>query len=162
VDHFETKRQRKDGELIDVSLMISPIRNAEGVIVGASKIARDITEQKLGQRRLAEANEELRRANQIKAEFLATLSHELRTPLNAILGWVQILKNEPAAQDVAEAVPIIERNVRVQSQLIEDLLDMSRIEAGKIKLDIQQIDLGARVATGSRAFGPRLRPSKFS
>jgi len=133
VDHFETKRRRKDGELIDVSLTISPIRNAEGVVVGASKIARDITEQKRAQQRLAEANEELQRANQIKAEFLTTLSHELRTPLNAILGWVQILKDEPKAQDVAQAVPIIERNVRVQSQLIEDLLDISRIEAGKIK-----------------------------
>ena len=125
VDHFETKRQRKDGELIDVSLTISPIRNAEGVVVGASKIARDITGQKAAQQRLAEANEELRRANQVKAEFLTTLSHELRTPLNAILGWVQILKDDPKADDVAQAVPIIERNVLVQSQLIEDLLDMN-------------------------------------
>src|SRR5689334_1120113 len=65
VDHFETKRQRKDGELIDVSLTISPIRNAEGVVVGASKIARDITGQKAAQHRLAEANENLRRANQV-------------------------------------------------------------------------------------------------
>src|SRR6476620_7886807 len=93
VDHFETKRRRKDGELIDVSLTISPIRNAEGVIVGASKIARDITEQKEALRNLAEAHEQLKRADTMKAEFLATLSHELRTPLNAILGWVQILKN---------------------------------------------------------------------
>ena len=154
VDHFETKRRRKDGELIDVSLTISPIRNAEGVVVGASKIARDITEQKRAQQRLAEANEELQRANQIKAEFLTTLSHELRTPLNAILGWVQILKDEPKAQDVAQAVPIIERNVRVQSQLIEDLLDISRIEAGKIKLDIQQIDLAALVAAGIESVRP--------
>jgi len=154
VDHFETKRQRKDGQLIDVSLTISPIRNAEGVIVGASKIARDITGQKEGQRRLAEANEELRRANQVKAEFLTTLSHELRTPLNAILGWVQILKDEPKPQDVAQAVPIIERNVLVQSQLIEDLLDMSRIEAGKIKLDMQQIDLAALVAGGIESVRP--------
>jgi PAS domain S-box-containing protein len=154
VDHFETKRRRKDGELIDVSLTISPIRNAEGVIVGASKIARDITEQKRAQQRLAEASEELQRANQIKAEFLTTLSHELRTPLNAILGWVQILKDEPKAQDVAQAVPIIERNVRVQSQLIEDLLDISRIEAGKIKLDIQQIDLAALVAAGIESVRP--------
>jgi PAS domain S-box-containing protein len=154
VDHFETKRQRKDGELIDVSLTISPIRNAEGIIVGASKIARDITGQKAAQRRLAEANEELRRANQIKAEFLTTLSHELRTPLNAILGWIQILKDQPKPEDVAQAVPIIERNVRVQSQLIEDLLDMSRIESGKIKLDIRQIDLAALVEAGIESVRP--------
>ena len=154
VDHFETKRRRKDGKLIDVSLTISPIRSPEGVVVGASKIARDITEQKVAQRKLAEVNEELRRANQIKAEFLTTLSHELRTPLNAILGWVQILKDEPKVQDVTQAVPIIERNVRVQSQLIEDLLDMSRIEAGKIKLDMRQIDLAALVAAGIESVRP--------
>ena len=116
VDHFETKRRRKDGELIDVSLTISPIRNAEGVVVGASKIARDITGAKAAQQRLAEANEELRHANQIKAEFLTTLSHELRTPLNAILGWIQILKDNPRADDVAQAVPILERNVFVFSR----------------------------------------------
>src|ERR1043166_3073440 len=68
VDHFETKRQRKDGRLIDVSLTISPIRNSQGNIVGASKIARDVTEQKEAQRKLAAALEELKRANQIKAE----------------------------------------------------------------------------------------------
>jgi PAS domain S-box-containing protein len=141
VEHYETVRRRKDGRLIDVSLTISPIRDATGVIVGASKIARDITEQKEALRKLAEANEELKRADRIKAEFLATLSHELRTPLNAILGWVQILKNGATAEDLAQGVPIIERNVRVQGQLIEDLLDMSRIEAGKISLDIQPVDL---------------------
>ena len=92
VDHFETLRRRKDGDLIDVSLTISPIRNAEGIIVGASKIARDVTAQKQAQRKLEQVMEELKRANRLKAEFLTTLSHELRTPLNAILGWVQILK----------------------------------------------------------------------
>ena len=84
----------------------------------------------------------------MKAEFLATLSHELRTPLNAILGWVQILKDGATAEDLAEGVPIIERNVRVQSHLIEDLLDMSRIEAGKISLDIQRVDLVSVVTAG--------------
>ena len=141
VEHYETVRQRKDGSLIDVSLTISPIRNAAGVIVGASKIARDITAQKEALRKLAEANEELKRADRIKAEFLATLSHELRTPLNAILGWVQILRDGPSADDLAQGVPIIERNIRAQAQLIEDLLDMSRIEAGKLNLDVQPVDL---------------------
>ena len=141
VEHYETVRRRKDGRLIDVSLTISPIRNEEGVIVGASKIARDITKQKEALRKLAEAHEQLKRADTMKAEFLATLSHELRTPLNAILGWVQILKNGATDDDLAQAVPIIERNVRAQAQLIEDLLDMSRIEAGKISLDIQPVDL---------------------
>ena len=154
VDHFETKRRRKDGSLIDVSLTISPIRNADGVIVGASKIARDITGQREVHRRLAETNQELKRANQMKAEFLATLSHELRTPLNAILGWAQILKDGASAQDVAEAAPIIERNARSQGQLIEDLLDMSRIEAGQIQLDIERLDLAAVVSAGMETVRP--------
>ncbi len=132
VDHFETLRRHKNGKLIDVSLTISPIRNHDGLIVGASKIARDITPQKEAQRKLAAAFQELKRANTLKAEFLATLSHELRTPLNAILGWVQLLKESPKPQDFAQALPIIERNVRMQSQLIEDLLDMSRIDSGKM------------------------------
>ena len=121
VDHFETRRQRKDGKLIDVSLTISPIRDAEGVIVGASKIARDVTEQKEAHRKLAEALEALKSADRMKAEFLATLSHELRTPLNAILGWVQILREEGTVE-THSCHSIIER-VRIQSQLIEDLLD---------------------------------------
>ena len=154
LEHFETKRLRKDGRVIDVALTISPIRNAKGIIVGASKIARDVTEQKLAVKKLAEVNEELKRANRIKAEFLATLSHELRTPLNAILGWVQILKDNATADDIAQGIPIIERNVRVQSQLIEDLLDMSRIEAGKVSLDIQRLDLAAVVEAGIETVRP--------
>ena len=143
VDHFETVRVHKDGTALEVSLTISPVRDTQGVIVGASKIARDITEQKRSIRKLAEAHEQLKRADQLKVEFLATLSHELRTPLNAILGWIQILKEDPA--DVNEAIPVIERNVRLQAQLIEDLLDMSRIEAGKVSLDLQRIDLASVV-----------------
>jgi PAS domain S-box-containing protein len=154
LDHFETRRQRKDGRVIDVSLTISPIRNSEGVIVGASKIARDITEQKEALRKLAETYEQLQRADRLKAEFLTTLSHELRTPLNAILGWVQILKDGATKEDVAQGIPIIERNARVQSQMIEDLLDMSRIEAGKVSLDVQRVDLAAVVAAGIETVRP--------
>jgi PAS domain S-box-containing protein len=154
VDHYETKRQRKDGKLIDVSLTISPIRDSQGLIIGASKIARDITEQKAAQRKLSEAYDELKRADRIKAEFLATLSHELRTPLNAILGWVQLLKDGATEAEVAESIPIIERNVRVQSQMIEDLLDMSRIESGKVSLDIQNVDLPAVVGAAIETVRP--------
>jgi PAS domain S-box-containing protein len=148
VEHFETVRVRKDSSQIDVSLTISPIRNGQGEIVGASKIARDITEQKLSQRKLAEAHDELKRADRMKAEFVATLSHELRTPLTAISGWIQMLRDAPSPDEIQQAIQVIERNVRLQSQLIEDLLDMSRIESGKIALDLQRVDL-ATVTTGA-------------
>ena len=87
------------------------------------------------------ARAEAERASRLKDEFLATLSHELRTPLNAILGWAQVLRRKAADNDMAEGLDVIERNTRVQTQLIEDLLDMSRIISGKIRLDVQQVDV---------------------
>ena len=154
VEHFESIRRRKNGTLLHVSLTISPIRDASGVIIGASKIARDITEQKVALQKLAEAHEELKRADQMKAEFLATLSHELRTPLTAILGWIQILKDDASPVDLEQGLAIIERNVRTQAQLIDDLLDMSRIEAGKVSLDVQRVDLPAVVGTAIETVRP--------
>ncbi|HWB60982.1 MAG TPA: ATP-binding protein [Chthoniobacteraceae bacterium] len=162
VDHFETIRVRKDGSLLNVSLTISPIKNSAGEVIGASKIARDITAQKKAMDQLAKANEQLRKANTLKAEFISTLSHELRTPLNAILGWTQILRSDPSPEDLSEGLTIIERNLRVQSQLIEELLDMSRIEAGKVLLDIQKLDLASVIAAAmdvvaSAAAGKNIR-----
>jgi signal transduction histidine kinase/ActR/RegA family two-component response regulator len=88
------------------------------------------------------ARSEAERASRLKDEFVATLSHELRTPLSAILGWAHILR-EPNLQpeQVTAGVEVIERNARAQAQIIEDLLDMSRIIAGQIRLDVQQVEL---------------------
>lgn len=169
VEHFESVRVRKDGTSLEVSLTISPVRSSTGEIIGASKIARDITEQKHAQRRLAaanadleqalqkveQANRQLETAAQMKSEFVATLSHELRTPLTAILGWVHILKSQtPIADELAEGLAVIERNTRAQLQLIEDLLDMSRIEAGKVNLDIQSVDLSSVVEAAIETVRP--------
>ena len=88
------------------------------------------------------ARQESDRAGRIKDEFLATLSHELRTPLNAILGWAQLIQMSPGDGDaVSEGIKVIDRNVRLQAQLIEDLLDMSRIISGKVRIDIQNVVL---------------------
>ena len=98
-------------------------------------------EQLLASERRSRSDAE--RASQIKDEFLATLSHELRTPLSAVLGWSQILAMSGTNEvDVREGVKIIERNARAQKQIIEDLLDMSRIISGKIRLEVQPVDLG--------------------
>ena len=159
VDHFETVRVRKDGTLIDVSVTISPVLSPTGEVIGASKIARDVTAYKQLLRQREElleserhARQEAERVSRVKDEFLATLSHELRTPLNAILGWAQVLRQRVAGaaggatggdlcDELVEGLEVIERNTRVQTQLIDDLLDMSRITAGKIRLDVQQVDL---------------------
>ena len=82
-------------------------------------------------------------ANRLKDEFLAVLSHELRTPLNAILGWARMLRAGTLAEsDVPRALETIERNAQVQAQLIEDLLDVSRIVSGKLRLDMRPVDIG--------------------
>ncbi len=276
VDHFETLRVRKDGSVVNISLTISPIRNAAGEIIGASKIARDITPQKEAEETLRVSNqrfrmmadsapvliwiadstkgrswfnkrwleftgraleqeqgfgwtqnvheddlthclqnyaegfdsrkpfrseyrvrradgmarwiieqatplfegptggfsgyigscvditeakqlqtereetlkaeraarEEAERVGRLKDEFLATVSHELRTPLNAVLGWATLLRRlQPGSEDHARGLETIERNARVQGQIIADLLDMSRIISGKVQLDVQPLDL---------------------
>jgi len=82
-------------------------------------------------------------ANRSKDEFLATLSHELRTPLNAVLGWVKLLRaGEVEGDGVARALEVIERNARMQVQMVADLLDVSRIVSGKLSLDMQPLDVG--------------------
>lgn len=156
VDHFETLRVRKDGTVFPVSLTISPVRDRDGVIVGASKIARDITRQKAAHAELVRANEELRRADQLKSEFLATLSHELRTPLNAILGWVHVLRTSGSAdpQELQMGLDVIERNARAQTQMIQDLLDVSRIVSGKVVLDLQELRLEGVVEAAMQSLLP--------
>jgi PAS domain S-box-containing protein len=137
VQHFETVRQHKDGRLLDISLTVSPIRTAGGDIIGASKIARDITEQK----RLQRAAEE---ASRSKDEFLATLSHELRTPLNTVLGYTHMLQNgtlEPSV--MTKALDAITRNAQALTKLVNDVLDVSRIVTGKMRLNLQRCDLAA-------------------
>ncbi len=112
------------------------------------------------------ARTEAERVSRMKDEFLATLSHELRTPLNAIVGWSQILggDSKPNPADLAEGLKVIGRNARVQAQLIEDLLDMSRIISGKVRLNVQPVDLSevidaavASVAPGAEAKGIRIQ-----
>jgi len=89
------------------------------------------------------ARSEAERSSMLKDEFLATLSHELRTPLNAILGWSQLLRAQASTDtQMKEGLSVIQRNTRIQVQLIEDLLDMSRILSGKVRLDVQDVDVG--------------------
>jgi signal transduction histidine kinase/DNA-binding response OmpR family regulator len=95
-----------------------------------------------------------RQANRIKDEFLATLSHELRTPLNAIIGWVQLLEMEEIGEQIAHGLQVIDRNARAQNKLIEDLLDASRITAGKLQLQLQPVALGPVVQAAVEATRP--------
>jgi PAS domain S-box-containing protein len=150
-------RVRKDGGRFWANVTITAMRDGQGRLIGFTKLTRDLTERKRSeameaahQERAeildAERNARIaaQRATRVKDEFLATLSHELRTPLSAILGWTQVLQRVGDAIDPAErrrAIEVIDRNARAQVRLIDELLDLSRIMAGKIRLDLQQIAL---------------------
>lgn len=163
VDHFETVRTRKDGRQLDVSVTISPVKDPTGRIIGVSKVARDISSIKrvLREReellkREAAARTEAERVGRMKDEFLATLSHELRTPLSAILGWATLLRSEggPTPEELEQGIEIIERNARAQAQLIEELLDMSRVMNGKMRLDVQPVDLQTVISDAIASIRP--------
>ena len=132
---YETVRKTKDGRLLDISLTISPVRDANGEIVGASEIARDITEQK----RVAS---ELREADRRKTEFLALLAHELRNPLGPIRHAVKILRaRTPRPEELEWATNIIDRQTEHLTRLVDDLLDVSRITRGTIELRKDRVDV---------------------
>jgi PAS domain S-box-containing protein len=155
IDHFETIRQRKDGTLVPISLTVSPIRDEDGRIVGASKIARDITERKLIEQARAEVLRTAQEASRLKDEFLATLSHELRTPLNAIFGYARMLRAGAVSKDQQQhAMETIERNATALTRLVEDILDSSAIIAGKLRLRVQPVQLQAIVAEALQTVRP--------
>jgi PAS domain S-box-containing protein len=150
VEHFETVRRRKDGSPIDISLTVSPIHTSTGEVIGASKIARDITEQ----RRLRQIAEE---ASRLKDEFLAVLSHELRTPLNTVLGYARMLRREDERM-VGElrqrALDALERNADSLSRLVNDVLDTSRSVTGKLRLDLDTVPLDDIVMEAIQTVAP--------
>ncbi|HEX8834379.1 MAG TPA: PAS domain S-box protein, partial [Abditibacteriaceae bacterium] len=163
-DHFETVRIRKDGQRIDVSITLSPIKDSAGNVIGISKIARDITERKQAEAerelllsREQKAREEAESANRIKDEFLATLSHELRTPLNAILGWSSMISDGGLSEDdKVQGIEIIHRNARLQAQLVEDILDVSRIVTGKLRMDVQVVNLQTVIEDAVESMWPAI------
>jgi PAS domain S-box-containing protein len=142
VDHFETQRRRKDGTLVPISLSVSPIRDEQGMVVGASKIARDISDRVQAERERVRLVEALQEANRLKDEFLATLSHEIRTPLNAILGYAQLLKSNLLDDGKRlRGAQAIERNARTLTHIIEDVLDVSLITSGRLRLNVRPVEL---------------------
>jgi PAS domain S-box-containing protein len=142
---FEKEYIRKNGTRVPVLLRIASLEENEVKYVC---LVQDLTGQKEAERERSAllsseraARSEAERAGRIKDEFLATLSHELRTPLNAILGWSQVMRRgKLSTEDLQEGLDVIERNARAQTQLIEDLLDMSRIISGKVRLDVQTVE----------------------
>ncbi len=138
----ESLRVRADGSTFDALVLVTPMRAADGSARGFSLVVRDITERKRLEDSLRNRADDLAAANRAKEDFLATLSHELRTPLNAMLGWTRLLRmGKLDAAGRTRALETIERNAYVQEQLIADILDVSRIVTGRLRLNLRPIDL---------------------
>ncbi len=150
VDHFETVRRRKDGASVDVSVTVSPVRDSSGVVVGASKIARDITQRRLAEVVLLDTNE---RRNQ----FLAMLGHELRNPLAAIQSSLAVLhKSDGDSATTAAAHEVVQRQVAQLGRLVDDLLDADRINRGRLNVQCSPILLSAALIDAVNAVRPRM------
>ncbi len=139
---FEKEYIRKDGQRIPVLLGGAIIEGSQDTCIA---FVLDLTERKQLEVALRRQAEELTEANRLKDDFLAVVSHELRTPLNAMLGWVQLLRSRQFDEaKTAKALEVIERNAKIQTQLVEDLLDTSRLMRGQLHLQMRPVDV-ARV-----------------
>ena len=140
-------RIRKDGTLFWANVVITALRDEAGELRGFSKVTRDITERRRAQEALEHARQEAEQASTAKSVFLSRMSHELRTPLNAILGFAQLLELDHARSSKADKASIeqILRAGRHLLGLIDEVLDIARIEAGKLGLDIAPVPIGAAV-----------------
>ncbi|HVP88085.1 MAG TPA: PAS domain S-box protein [Casimicrobiaceae bacterium] len=144
VEHFETVRRRKDGTRVEISVTISPIVDAHGRIIGASKIARDITERKRVEEMQRISELALKEADRRKDEFLATLAHELRNPLAPIKNAVELLRlSDGKGESSVQIREMLQRQVGQMRRLIDDLLDVSRISRGTIELKRERVELAA-------------------
>jgi PAS domain S-box-containing protein len=158
----EFRLRRADGEYRWFLVRALAIRDGDGTVLRWNGTCTDIHEQRMLHERHAQlldseraARSEAERTSRLKDEFLATLSHELRTPLNAILGWAHVLRADLSnAEDVEQGLTIIERNARAQTAIIEDLLDMSSIISGRVRLQVDKLDLAEVVAAAVESLQP--------
>jgi PAS domain S-box-containing protein len=155
-DSYRASRRyrARDGSVHDVDLLVSLVRDAEGMPQMCLAVLQDVTERERLLLETQRAHRELEAASRVKDEFLATLSHELRTPLNAVLGWAHILRARHSDPETLHALEVIERNAAAQARLIDDLLDVSRIITGKIQLQMESVRLAAVAAAALESIKP--------
>lgn len=175
-------RIRKDGSRFWADVVITPVHGRDGMVIGFSKITRDLTERKEAEDEIRRLNQDLERrvgertaelkaandalkqrtreaeeANRLKSQFVSNVSHELRTPLNAIIGYTDLLIDEvygAVGEEQRPALDGIKRNTNDLARLINDVLDLAKIETGKMSVDLSEVDLGALIEEGVDAIRP--------
>jgi PAS domain S-box-containing protein len=155
IDQYESARMRKDGSLVDVSLTISAVKNSAGQIIGASKIARDITERRRADVALRAATIAAEGASRAKSEFLANMSHEIRTPMNGVIGMTGLLLDTDLNAEQRKFAETIRSSGEALLTVINDILDFSKIEAGKLKFEEIDFDLHEAVEGCLELFAQR-------
>ena len=150
IHQFETIRRRKDGTLIHISLTISPIRDRNGLVTGASKFARDIGDR-------VRYEQQLRDADRKKDEFIATMAHELRNPLAPLKTSLHLIRMTGYSGQVRSTLEMMERQVEHLGRLVEDLLDLSRLSYGTIELRRQSLPVGDIVSDAIEIASPKIQ-----
>jgi PAS domain S-box-containing protein len=153
VDNVDTVRRRKDGRLVDVSVTISPIHDSAGVVVGASNIARDITERRHMEVALREAKDRAERAAEARSAFLANMSHEIRTPMNSILGFTDVLLQGELTAEQRRHLETVHAAGDSLLRLLNEILDTAKLDKGAIELEDADFDLLALVDELSSSLG---------
>ena len=144
IHNYETKRVRKDGKIIDISMTLSPVFDLHGKLIATSFISRDISESKKAEEKLFQEKKKAEVANRTKSDFLANMSHELRTPLNSIIGFSDMLNDQlygELNERQLKAIGNISKGGKHLLSLINNILDLSKVEAGQLKLDYKDFEL---------------------
>jgi len=135
VERFESVRVRKDGQAIDVSVILSPIRDDHGQLRGVSAIYRDITKHKRADAELLQAKEAAEAASRAKSEFLANMSHEIRTPMNGIMGMLDVALDLDLDAELRDYLETARGSATALLVILNDILDFSKVEAGRLELE---------------------------
>ncbi len=158
IEHFETQRITKTGQLLDISATISPLKDSSGHIIGASKVARDVTGSKALSDSLKKAIAELQEADRRKNEFLAILGHELRNPLAALSGSVSLL--ERGLSQPEKVLGIMQKSIGNMAKLLDDLLDLSRVTQNRISLSKHNLNISDLIQACLEGIGDRCEKKK--
>ncbi|MEM7781901.1 MAG: response regulator [Planctomycetota bacterium] len=162
LSQFEVKRRRKNGEIIDISLTISPVFNTDDELVGYSSIERDITETRKTQDAIlramtaaAHAKQLANQANKSRADFLANVSHELRTPMNAILGMINLALEEEVNPTVGDYLSVAQSSANSLLGLVNELLDFAKIESGNFEITNEEFDIREMIDHAARTLASK-------